>query len=232
MMRRYSRYVDPTVSGVGVVDKAVAVLDALAAEPRALADLVAATGLSRATAHRLAAALEVHGLVARQSDGRYVLGPGLVALGRAAESSPVLAERARPALLDLRDATGESVQLYVRDDGHRRCVESLESPHGLRTIVAVGDVMPLDRGSAGRVLLGEAGRSGQGWVQTVGEREPGVASVSAPVRAAGGDVVAAVSVSGPISRMGRQPGRRYGADVVAAAGVIAMALGLVEHPTR
>jgi DNA-binding IclR family transcriptional regulator len=172
----------------------------------------------------------VHGLVARTGDGRYVLGPGLVALGRAAEASPVLAARARPALLELREATGESVQLYVRERGQRRCVESLESPHGLRTIVAVGDLMPLDRGSAGRVLVGDPGRSPAGWVQTVGEREPGVASVSAPVRAADGDVVAAVSVSGPISRMGRQPGRRYGEAVAAAAVAIERALGLAEHP--
>jgi DNA-binding IclR family transcriptional regulator len=56
-----------------------------------------------------------------------------------------------------------------------------------------------------------------GWVATVGEREAGVASVSAPVRDEGGAVVAAVSVSGPIERTTRQPGRRYGAAVVRAA---------------
>ena len=47
----------------------------------------------------------------------------------------------------------------------------------------------------------------RGWAQSVGEREPGVASVSAPVRGPGGKVVAAISISGPIERMGRQPGR-------------------------
>ena len=57
----------------------------------------------------------------------------------------------------------------------------------------------------------------RGWAQSVGEREPGVASVSAPVRATGGKVIAAVSISGPIERMGRQPGRVHGAVVMAAA---------------
>jgi len=51
----------------------------------------------------------------------------------------------------------------------------------------------------------------------VSEREPGVASVSAPVRGPSGRVVAAVGISGPVERMGRQPGRLHAAAAVAAA---------------
>ena len=61
---------EPTVSGVGVLDKSVAVLVAIEARPLSLAELVEATGLSRATAHRLAVALEAHGMVRRDDDGR------------------------------------------------------------------------------------------------------------------------------------------------------------------
>ena len=57
----------------------------------------------------------------------------------------------------------------------------------------------------------------RGWSQSVAEREPGVASVSAPVRGPSGRVLAAVSISGPIERMGRQPGRLHAAAVVASA---------------
>ena len=57
----------------------------------------------------------------------------------------------------------------------------------------------------------------RGWAQSAAEREPGVASVSAPVRDGRGAVVAAVSVSGPIDRMGRRPGARWAADLLAAA---------------
>jgi DNA-binding IclR family transcriptional regulator len=60
----------------------------------------------------------------------------------------------------------------------------------------------------------------RGWAQSVAEREPGVASVSAPVRDAAGQVVAAVSVSGPIDRMGRRPGARWAADLLAAADAL------------
>jgi DNA-binding IclR family transcriptional regulator len=202
-----------SVSGVGVLDKAMAVLAAIEAEPRSLAELVDASAISRPTAHRLAVALEAHGLLRRDDDGRFCLGLRLIALGHeAAEAVPVWAA-ARPALAWLHEQTGESVQLFVRDGDARVCVESIESPRELRTIVPVGARLPLGAGSAGRVLSGAAG----GWIQSVGERVEGVASVSAPVRDAAGRVVAAVSVSGPIQRLSRRPGQRYGELVADAA---------------
>ncbi|MDQ3468188.1 MAG: helix-turn-helix domain-containing protein, partial [Actinomycetota bacterium] len=122
-----------SVSNVGVLDKAVGVLRALERDgPAGLADVQRATGLPRATAHRLAVALERHGLVSRDSDGRFCLGLGLVGLGHAAADHYPLARVARPQLLALRDRTGESVQLFVRDGDERRCLVSLQSPHGLR----------------------------------------------------------------------------------------------------
>jgi DNA-binding IclR family transcriptional regulator len=213
--------VEQSLSGVGVLDKAVSVLHALAREPATLNALVDATGLTRATAHRLAVALEAHGLVRRDGSGRFALGPALIVLGRAAALSTPLAAVARPALLELRDATGESVQLYVRDGDRRVCVEALESPHGLRTIVPVGAVLPLDLGSAGRVLGPRPPQ--REWVASVEERERGVASVSAPVRDRERHIAAAVSVSGPVERTTRNPGRRYGTAVAAAARAIELA---------
>jgi DNA-binding IclR family transcriptional regulator len=214
--------VDTTLSGVGVLDKAVRVLDALEGRPASLAELVTLTGLSRPTAHRLACALEDHGLLRRDADGRFALGLRLAALGRAASDGFDLAEAARPALEDLVATTGESAQLYVREGDHRVCVVTLESPHGLRTIVDLGARFPLDRGSGGSVLLGRTGE--RGCVASVGERVEGVASVSAPVTDGRGRLVAAVSVSGPVARTTRTPGRRYGAAVVAAARRVEAAL--------
>jgi DNA-binding IclR family transcriptional regulator len=206
-----------SVSGIGVLDKAVAILDALEGGPLSLPDLVAATGLPRATAHRLAVALEAHGLVGRDGEGRFVLGPRLSLL-----SLPLLA---RPALGALREATGESAQLYVRRGDRRLCVEALESPHGLRTIVPVGALLPLDVGSAGKILRGDPAALKRGWAESVEERERGVASVSAPVWE-DGKVVAAVSVSGPIERTTRSPGRRYAKPVVDAARAVERTMGL------
>jgi DNA-binding IclR family transcriptional regulator len=208
-----------------VVDKAAGILRALEQGPKSLVELAAATSLPRATAHRLARALECHRLVDRDRDGRFVLGPALVRLGQMAQAHPgqSLLEAARPVLAGLRDRTGESAQLFVRSGDSRLCVLSLESPHSLRTIVAVGAALPMDRGSAAKVLAGHPDVLRRGWAQSVEERERGVASVSAPVMA-GGQVVAAVSVSGPIERTSRQPGRQYSGAVVDAARALGAAL--------
>jgi len=211
------------VTGVGVLDKAVHVLRAVAEGPKSLGGLQAATGLPRATAHRLAVALEMHGLLRRDDDGRFDLGPELASLGRTAAERFPLAGLALPALDGLRAETEESVQLFVREGSHRRCIVSLQSPHALRWIVPEGVLFPLDVGSAGRVLSGEITESG--WVESVEEREPGVASVSAPVLDADGSVPAAVSVSGPIDRLTRRPGAHFGARVVRSAREISAMLG-------
>jgi DNA-binding IclR family transcriptional regulator len=216
--------VDTRISDVGVLDKAVVLLGAVAAGRSSLGELVAATGLPRATAHRLLVALEAHRLV-RRDDGRFVPGFGLLTLGTAAARAVPLASAARPALEWLRDETGESAQLYVREGEQRICVASLDASKELRTIVPVGAALPLDRGSAGKILSDRPGVSRAGWAESVGERQLGVASVSAPVRDPAGAVVAAVSVSGPIERLSRQPGRRFGAAVVAAARRIEDAVG-------
>jgi len=218
------------------LDKAIAVLHAVWQRgPLALADLQAAVGMPRATTHRLAVALEQHGLLRRNPDGRFNLGLALVGLGGAARERLPVALAARPVMEDLRDRTGESVQLFVLEGSGRRCVVSLESTHGLRWIVPEGALLPLDRGSAGRVL-GEAAaeqrRSKRAasnanatqWVESVEEREKGVASVSAPVLDGSGNVVAALSVSGPVERLTRSPGDRFGAIVVDAAAAISKRL--------
>ena len=210
-----------TLSGIGVLDKAVHILRVVAAGPVRLADLPARTGISRATAHRLAQGLEIHGLLRRDADGAYALGLGLIALGRSAAEAFPLALAARPALEALQQATGESTQLYVEDGGERLCVAAVDSAQELRTIVSVGTRLPLGVGSAGRVLAGDTGP--ERWVESVAERASGVASVSAPVHS-GGRVVAAVSVSGPIERTTKRPGARFGPDVLRAAAAIESAV--------
>jgi DNA-binding IclR family transcriptional regulator len=239
--------VDSLASGVGVLDKSVAVLAALAERgPLSLAGLVEATGLSRATAHRLAAALEVHRLVGRDGAGRYRLGLRLLGWAGAVSTKLGLVEAARPVLEALRDETGESAQLFVRDGDSRLCVAASERPSGLRDTVPVGAVLPIGRGSGGKVLLAFGDAAGQsavdpselettrrrGWAVSVAEREEGVCSVSAPVLDSGGRIHAALGVSGPINRLGRQPGKRLAGPVVAAARDLERRAGLAGPPAE
>lgn len=233
---------DGQASGIGVVDKTVAILTAAAAAPRALADLVETTGLPRATAHRLAVALEAHRLLDRDADGRFVLGPRVGELAAALPDPLVTA--AGPVLAWVRDECGESAQLYRRDGSERVCVAAAERATGLRTTVPVGSRLPLTAGSGAQVIcawsdpdsvadilaesrftarsLAEVRR--RGWAQSVGQREAGVASVSAPVLSASGTLLAAISLSGPIERVGRNPGARFAPVLVAGAGRIGAAL--------
>jgi DNA-binding IclR family transcriptional regulator len=221
-----------------VLDKSVAVLRASASRPVGLAELCAATGLPRATAHRLAVGLELHGLLARDADNRWRPGPLLGTLAAAAPDPLVLA--ATDVLPRLRDRTGESVQVYRGDGLSRVCVATAEPSSGLRDTVPLGARLPLTAGSGAKVLLAWADPETvhavlpdahftertlaevrrRGWAQSVAEREPGVASVSAPVRDASGAVIAAVSVSGPVERIGRRPGERWAGDLLQAADAL------------
>jgi DNA-binding IclR family transcriptional regulator len=225
-------------SGIGVLDKAVGVLHTIAESPCGLAELCDRTGLPRATAHRLAAGLEVHRLLARDGDGRWRLGPVVGELA-ARVNDPLLSASAA-VLPRLREITGESVQLYRREGSSRICIAAVEPPAGLRDTVPVGTRLPLTAGSGAKVLLAygdDATRQAvlpaakfsdrvladvrrRGWAQSVAEREPGVASVSAPVRDAHGAVIAAISVSGPIDRIGRRPGARWAVDLLAASDAL------------
>ena len=201
-----------------------------------LAALTESTGLSRATTHRLAVALETHRLLERDRDGRWRLGPRLAELAGHPAGDPLL-DRAGPVLARLRDVTGESAQLYRRAGDRRVCVAVAERGSGMRDTVPVGTSLPLTAGSAAQVLLAwhpgdpllrsaaftarvltEVRR--RGWAASVAEREQGVATVSAPVRGTDGGVVAAVSVSGPLERLTRSPGRLHADAVVGAAAAL------------
>jgi len=213
---------------VGTLAKAGAILEAVELGPQDLTELVALTGLPRATCHRLAAALVDLRLLTR-NDGRYAIGPRIVELAAAATTADRLRAVALPTLRRLRDETRESAQVYRRQGERRLCVASVEPPTGLRDTVPEGALLTMSAGSAAQVLTAWApARSAfapallddvrqRGWAQSVGEREAGVASVSAPVWS-GERVVAAVSISGPIDRLSRQPGMVFGEQVVAAAG--------------
>lgn len=200
------------------MDKTAALLEAVSRGPASLADLVERTGIPRPTAHRLAVALEHHGLLDRDDTGRFSLGTRLVHWTVGVDTWRTHAE---DAVRDLRDETGESAQVYRRSGEQRLCIASAEPPAGLRDTVPVGALLSMKAGSAAQVLtawlppsertgilrgaaftattLGEVRR--RGWAHSAGQREPGVASLSAPVRDRQERVIAAVSISGPIERL-------------------------------
>ena len=236
---------------MGVLDRVVAILDAVeSGRTRNLADVVRATGFSRSTTHRLLQAMEAQELLSFSGARGYHLGPRLLRLAHRAVRELPLRELAHPALDRLSRTTGETAQLFVRSLDERVCIDAAESSSELRTIVPVGAALPLTRGSAAKIFLAWTNTDDQarlmadleerdatrlrqqvitarqkGWADSVGEREPGVSSVSAPVVGPYDALVAVVSVSGPLSRIGRMGAKRYASAVVATAREIETALG-------
>ncbi len=228
-----------SISTVGVIDKSVAILEALSKGPRSLSDLVEETGLARPTIHRLAVALEAHGIVGRDGDGRFRLGRRLILWGSGTGLADTLVDAASDVLSALSLKTGESAQLFIRDGSSRVCIAAFDRPTGLRDTVPVGAVLSLQAGSGAKALMAWSSDGGtnattaelalvrrRGWAESVAEREAGVASVSAPVFDGPGVVVAAVGVSGPIDRFGASPGKRFGSAVREAARKLEVAAGL------
>lgn len=188
-------------------------------QPVSLPELVSKTGFPNTTTHRLVLALEMHGFLRRDESGRLLTGSRF--------ATGTLSQVAGPILRQLTKETGESSQLYVRRGQSRLCIVSVESPQELHTDVPVGSLLVINKGSAGRLLMGEEESLRRGWAESVGERVPGAASVSAPIYDAS-VLVAALSISGPIERFGSSPGERFAEPVIAAAKQLQHALASIH----
>ena len=154
------------VSEIRSLDRAVAVLDAFTGRRSALtlSDVAERVKLGTSTTHRLLRSLVAHGLLKRDEVGKtYSLGPTVLRLARAAAGAMDVRELARPVMVRLRDAAGETVGLHLlRDARHRVVVDQVESHQALRrTYTELGEPIPLHQGAPGKVLLAYRPRADQ-----------------------------------------------------------------------
>lgn len=217
--------------GAAAVDRALSLLAAFRKgdAPLTLAELAARTKLYKSTALRLLASLEHTRLLQRSAAGLYTLGPEVTRLNAIYAASFSLEAQALPVLRDLVARTRESAAFHVRHGEQRLCLVRVDSPQLLRDHIRVGDVLPLDRGSGGRVLLAFSGAKGKlyeqarrdGVVELSGHRVADVAGVSAPVFDAQGELAGALTLSFPVTR--RRPS--FAGQVREAARTLSRALG-------
>jgi len=199
---------DGATDGVAAVERALAIVDAIAqrTDPITLADLSRVTGFYKSTLLRLIASLERACLVVRRADGRYALGPYAHTLGRAYEATYQLTESILPRLRMLVDQGTESASFHVYHDAQSRvCVLRVDSHHSTLDRIRVGDLLPLSKGAAGRLITGYLVEQGSpaevGLVlQSMGERDPNCAAVASPVFGPDGAFCGAISLSGPKER--------------------------------
>jgi DNA-binding IclR family transcriptional regulator len=208
--------------GAAAVDRALSLLRAFRAgdETLSLAELAERSRLYKSTALRLLASLEHAQLLHRQDDGRYALGSELARLHGIYAASFSLDRLVLPALKQLVAATGESAAYHVRrgqgPHAVRLCLYRIDSPHPIRDHIKAGDVLPLKRGTGGRVLSAfspdlvkaasaaerkiYAGIRERGFLAATGDRLEEVAGISAPVFHTDGSIAAAVTLTMPSHR--------------------------------
>ena len=203
--------------GVAAVDRALSLLAVFRTGEQALslAQLAERTRLYKSTVLRLLASLEHSGWVLRQDDGRYAIGPAVARLHGCYAQNFSLENVVMPVLRALVLATGESAAYHVRRGSERLVLYRVDSPHPVRDHARAGDVLPLDKGAGGRVLvafdsdlaqLAKKDRNhyarlrADGFEAVVGDRHSEIAGISAPVIKADGSLAAALTLTMPAHR--------------------------------
>ncbi len=221
--------------GVIAVDRALSLLDAFREGDRALSlvELSRRTALDKATILRLARSLAKAGHLMRNPDASWRLGPKLAQLGTMYQATFRVRDLVEPALARLSQESGESASFHIREQDYRICLFRVDSPQSIRHHTHVGDMLPLDRGAPGRVILAFGGEPGEPYEGirrrfhhvTFGERDPQVASVACPVFQADAKIFGAVGVVGPVVRFDDKAVRSHLAMVKTVAANLSIQLG-------
>jgi IclR family transcriptional regulator, acetate operon repressor len=242
-------------SGTQAVDRAAQLLIEVARHrnPVTFTELTSASGLAKSTTSRLLTALERHGLVRRDTSGRFSPGEVFVSYACRGGVEADLVSVAQPVLARLGDETGETINLGVpRDGGLVEQIAQVDSRYLIGGTNWVGLAVPLHCAALGKVLLafGAAelprGRleartartvtsradlaadlrtvRDRGYAVTDEELEPGLVAVAAPVFA-GRAAIAALSVSAPASRLSAAQLPAVATRCVAAADSLSHLLG-------
>ncbi|AVS76365.1 IclR family transcriptional regulator [Paracidovorax cattleyae] len=220
--------------GVTAVARALQVLAAFALgeSQLSLAELSRRCALHKTTVLRLARTLAQSGYLVQREDGDWRLGPAAGWLGARYQAGFDVQNVLEPALRALTQSSGESAAFYVREGEVRTCIVRVEGPQALRHHARMGEGLPLDRGSPGRVILAFSGAPGteyerirqRGYHWSIGEREQGVATVSAPVFGMHWRLLGSLCISGPASRLQADKLEALAQTVVAAANQLSYAL--------
>lgn len=240
-------------------DKLLVVLSAFEAEPRSsLGALAEAVALPKSTVHRALSKLKRYGFVAQDVGTReYFLGYRFRALAKKLRDTGFISSVAGAHLKALTHVSGESSFLTVAEGVYALCIARTEARHPLRITMDIGSRAPLHRGASNVVLLAHLPRAqrasvaaywvpdaaererllrrldgirGEGSVYTVSELSPGAAAIAVPVLDREGDLVAALSLSGPTERLPPERAERLLAPLREHATAIARELGFLAVP--
>lgn len=222
-------------TGVLAVERALRVLAAFGRQDAflPLARLSAAAQLHKSTALRIARTLAGAGYLVQREDGAWRLGPEAGRLGARYQDTFDVNDAITPLLRRLARRCGESASLFVREGNLRTCLLRVESAAEDRPAVRPGTSFPLTQGAPGRVILAFSGQPGQpyedirrrGYHIAIRERAAEAASVAAPVFGANWQLLGAISLSGPASRLPEARLKAHAALVMGTARSASLLLG-------
>jgi DNA-binding IclR family transcriptional regulator len=226
--------------GVTAVTRALRLLEAFGMSDAqlTLAELSRRTGMHKTTALRIARTLAHDNYLVQKEDGSWRLGRAAGWLGACYQATFDVHDVVEPVLRDLTVQTGESASFYVREGNQRTCLARVDGPRTIRHHVRVGLGLPLELGAPGRVILAFSGEAGEpyesirqrGYHLSLGEREPEVSSVSAPVFGLHWRLLGSVCISGPTARLSVPRLMELAQTVIQAANQLSYALAGSRKP--
>ena len=220
--------------GVIAVSRALQVMEAFRIGERhlTLAELSRRTGLHNSTVLRLARTLAHSGYMVQREEGEWRLGPAAGWLGARYQAGFDINNAVQPLLRSLSEHAQESSSFYVREGDERACIARVEGPQSVRHHVRIGMRLPLNLGAPGRAILAFSGEPGEvyedirrrGYHISMGEREPQVSSVAAPVFGLNWRLLGSMCISGPTSRLTEKALEIHAQTLMAAANSLSYAL--------
>lgn len=219
------------IDGVAAVERALTIMNAFTMQDQTLSlhEIAQRTGFYKSTILRLMASLIRFGCIEQLPDTSYRLGHSVMTWGSIYRNSLRLEDLVMPVLNELVNATGEGASYFRREGDVRLCLFRVDPRRSVRDHIYAGQVLPLQQGAAGRVLVDyEGDRSG--WpdsrvIVTIGEREPDIAAIAAPVFGTDQRVIGAVAISGPSIRFTDEVLPDYSSAVLKAAIHLTQRLG-------
>jgi IclR family transcriptional regulator, KDG regulon repressor len=216
-----------------------------------LSEIAKRVGLHKSTVHRLIASLESRGFIRKHPQTeKYRLGWSILELVSHVYQSNDLSSIVLPEMTNLRDRINETISLYIRSGTERIRIQAVESNQPIRRVANIGHRFPLYIGASGKVLLAYSDESilnavleeaqpkvsreelerqleeirKRGYAVSIEEREAGAAAVAAPVFDRSGQIIAALSVSGPVDRFTTESVQRFAKAVTESAAQLSKML--------
>jgi len=157
VMREYrGGFMEKKTDTVRSVEKALDIILAFSEDKPQLSlpEICKMINMPKSTVYRLLSTLENRGFIEHsQMNGKYQLGSRFIKLSNIALKNYDLNETALPVMNELRDKTGETINLYAKKGLDRVCIEQAEGFHHLRRFSTIGDILPLYCGASGKLLL-------------------------------------------------------------------------------